>query len=47
VILTRSDAAGALPPHEAAVLEIDADPRIAEAPATPPRAGCGRITSPI
>ncbi len=39
VIVTRSDIAGDLPPHAAQVLEIDTDPRIAEAPAVPVDSG--------
>lgn len=39
VVLTRSDIAEALPPYGGAVLAIDADPRIASAPATPVDSG--------
>jgi natural product biosynthesis luciferase-like monooxygenase protein len=41
VIVTDAATEGALPAHAAQVLVLDADPRIAAAPATPPEGGAG------
>jgi methionyl-tRNA formyltransferase len=41
VIVTRSDLAGELPAHEAELLLIDADDRLAAAPETDPEGGAG------